>query len=69
MSSARCVIDIDPGIAESEVEEAPGSHAPGGFDSRMHDGTWFQKVLTIVRKQPVQTFRRFATPSMTSTLD
>ena len=69
MSSARRVIDMDRGIAESEVKEAPGSHAPGGFDSRMHDGKWSQEVLTIVRRQPVQTCLRFATPSMTSTLD
>ncbi len=58
------MMDMDRGIAESEVKEAPG-----GFDSRMHDGKRFQEVLTIVRRQPVQTFLRFATPSMTSTLD
>jgi hypothetical protein len=35
----------------------------------MHDGKWCQEVLTIVRRQPVQTFLRFATPSMTNTRD
>ena len=56
----------DPGY---EVKEAPGRLPPGGFDSRVHGGIWFQEVLTIVRRQPVQTFLRLATPSMTSTLD
>jgi hypothetical protein len=69
MSSARRVTDIDRGIPESEVKEAPGSYSPGGFESRVHDGTRYQEDLTIVRRQPVQTFLRFATPSMTSTLD
>jgi hypothetical protein len=39
MSSARRVTDMDRGIPISEVKEAPGSYAPGGFDSRMRDGT------------------------------
>ena len=69
MSSARRLTVMDRGIPASGIKEAPGSNSPGGFDSRMHDGKWFQEVLTIVRRQPVQTFRRFATPSMTSTLD
>ena len=69
MSSARRVTDMDRGIPESEVKEAPGRLRPGGFDFRMHGGKWSQEVLTIVRRQPVQTFLRFATPSMTSTLD
>jgi hypothetical protein len=68
MSCARRVTAMDRGIPMSEVKEAPGSYSPGGFDSRMHDGTWLQEVLTIVRRQPVQTFLRFATPSMTNTL-
>jgi len=59
---------MDFGIAESEVKEAPGSCSPGGFDSRSHGGKCSQEVLTIVRRQLVQTFRRFATPSITSTL-
>jgi hypothetical protein len=62
------VTDMDREIPKSEVNEAPGSYSPGGFDSRMHDGAWSQEVLTIVRRQPVQTLLRFATPSMTSTL-
>jgi hypothetical protein len=69
MSCARRVTDMDRGIPEFEVKEAPGSYAPGGFDSRMHDGKGSQEVLTIVLRQPVQTFLRLATPSMTSTLD
>ncbi len=69
MSSDRRVIDMDRAIPESGVKEAPGPYSPGGFDSRIHDGKCSQEVLTIVRRQPVQTFLRLATPSMTSTLD
>ncbi len=69
MSSDRRVIDMDRGISKFGVKEAPGPYSPGGFDSRIHDGKCSQEVLTIVRRQPVQTFLRFATPLMTSTLD
>ena len=69
MSSALRGIDIDRGIPESGVKEAPGPYSPGGFDSQIHDGKFAQEVLTIVRKQPVQTFLRLATPLMTRTLD
>ena len=69
MSSARRGIDMDRGIPESGVKEAPGPYSPGGFNSQIHDGKFAQEVLTIVRRQPVQTFLRFATPSMTTTLD
>ena len=69
MCSARPVTDMDCGISGSEGKEAPGRFSPGGFASRIHGGNWRQEVLTIVRRHPVQTFLRFATPSMTSTLD
>jgi hypothetical protein len=69
MRCARRVIVMDRGIPMSEVKEAPGSYPPGGFASRTHDGKRSQEVFTIVRRQPVQTFLRLATPSMTSTLD
>ena len=60
---------IDRWILGSEVKDAPERIPPGGFDSRLHGGSWSQEVLTIVRRQPVQTFLRFATPSMATTLD
>ena len=69
MSSARRLTDMDRWILGSEVKNAPGRLPPGGVDSRLRCGNWFQEVLTIVRRQPVQTFLRFATPSMTTTLD
>src|SRR5215208_8332507 len=69
MSSARQLTDMDRWILGSEVKNAPGRLPPGGVDSRLHGGSWSQEVLTIVRRQPVQTFLRFATPSMTTTLD
>jgi hypothetical protein len=68
MSCTRRVADMDRGVSESQVKEAPGWYSPEGFNFRVHDRTWSQEVLTIVRRQPVQTFLRFATPSMTSTL-
>ena len=69
MSSDQRVTDMDRGIPESRVKEAPGPYSPGGFGTRIHDGQCSQEVLTIVRRQPVQTFLRFATPLMTRTLD
>ena len=60
---------MDWGFPESGIKETPGPYSPGGFDSRIHDGKCSQEVLTIVRRQPVQTFLRFATPLMTRTLD
>src|SRR5215208_1363942 len=69
MSSARQLTDMDRWILGSEVKDAPGRLSSGGFDSRLRGGNWSQEVLTIVRRQPVQTFLRFATPSMTTTLD
>ncbi len=69
MSSARGVIDMDRRIPESGVKEAPGPYSPGGLNSHILDGEYSQEVLTIVRRQPVQTFLRFATPLMTRTLD
>ena len=56
-------------VPGSEVKKAPGRMRPGGLASRLCGGTWCQEVLTIVRRQPVQTFLRLATPSMTTTLD
>ena len=44
--------------------------ARGRRFGRLRGGRLVSKeVLTIVRRQPVQTFLRFATPSMTNTLD
>jgi hypothetical protein len=69
MGSDRRVRDMDCGVPESRIKEAPGPYSPRGFDSRIHDGKCSQEVLTIVRRQPVQTFLRFATPLMTRTRD
>ena len=69
MRSARRLTDLDRWILGSEVKDAPERVPPGGFDSRLRGGNWSQEVLTIVRRHPVQTFLRFATPSMTTTLD
>jgi hypothetical protein len=60
---------MDRWVLGSKVKDAPGRLPPGGVDSRVRGGNGFQEVLTIVRRQPVQTFLRFATPSMTTTLD
>jgi hypothetical protein len=69
MCSARRLTDMNRWVLRSEVKDAPGRLPPGGVDSRLRGGNWSQEVLTIVRRQPVQTFLRFATPSMTNTLD
>ena len=69
MISDRLLTGVKRGTCKSSVKEAPGPYSPGGFYCRVHGGKWAQEVLTIVRRQPVQTFRRLATPLMTRTLD
>jgi hypothetical protein len=60
---------MDRWILGSEVKDAPERVPPGGSDSRLLNANVSYEVLTIVRRQLVQTFLRFATPSITTTLD
>jgi hypothetical protein len=48
---------------------SPRANTTRGLQSRFQSGNVSYEVLTIVRRQPVQTFLRLATPSMTTTLD